>query len=554
MSEPRHPSEKCELETVVSWRMIGAGAALAAASLVAVVAILVLVPPRGARGPAPEQALAPRPAAPAQERAAARPAPRKSAPALPQPTPAPAPVVAANPEPLPPPREVVASPPPAPVVVAPPAPVRKEAPVVAAATFKRIRPYGEAELFYLLDKQAKEVDLDAKDGTCKAILEEAAKKPAPQPNRADKDAAYPLPQVQPVLDVIAKRDDLKGLPVRMGDECVSGGKAAETMTRISRDFRRATAKLRLRSRESESYSAASMRDEEMLRLLSSQKERCDEAGVPALVQMLQAENLPVRMKLVAMLASVKGEKASAALASRAVFDLSPEVREAAVKALRDRPSAEYRQTLLDGLRYPWATAAEHAAEALVALQDTESIFALAELLDAPDPAAPIRDKADKWVVTEVVRVNHLRNCLLCHAPSNSKTEPIRGLVPEKGKEIPVEYYDSRQGTFVRADVVYLKQDFSLLQPVSGAAPWPAVQRFDYLTRRRELTEKEVASLGAVKDGALGVGPAQKQSVPALYPQRQAVLWALRELTGEEAGDRTEDWYRALARGYFGIEW
>ena len=30
MSEPRHPSEKHELETVVNWRMIATGAALGA--------------------------------------------------------------------------------------------------------------------------------------------------------------------------------------------------------------------------------------------------------------------------------------------------------------------------------------------------------------------------------------------------------------------------------------------------------------------------------------------------------------------------------------------
>jgi len=69
------------------------------------------------------------------------------------------------------------------------------------------------------------------------------------------------------------------------------------------------------------------------------------------------------------------------------------------------------------------------------------------------------------------------NCLLCHAPSSGEKEPIRALVPEKGKELPVEYYESRKGTFVRADVVYLKQDFSVMQPVEKAAPWPSVQRF-----------------------------------------------------------------------------
>jgi hypothetical protein len=262
--------------------------------------------------------------------------------------------------------------------------------------------------------------------------------------------------------------------------------------------------------------------------------------------MLQTDEQPVRSQLIAMLAPVKGEKGGAARASRAVFDLSAAVREEAVKALRGRPASEYRPTLLEALRYPWAPAAEHAAEALVALRDEGSVFALADLLDAPDPAAPVHEKGDKWVVNEVVRVNHLGNCLLCHAPSFARDEPVRGFVPERGKALPERepYYSGRTGSFVRADVVYLKQDFSVMQPVENAAPWPAVQRFDYLTRRRKLTREEVARLPGPKE----------QSVPTPYPQREAVLWALRELTGEEAGDRSENWYRVLARDYLGVEW
>jgi hypothetical protein len=41
---------------------------------------------------------------------------------------------------------------------------------------------------------------------------------------------------------------------------------------------------------------------------------------------------------------------------------------------------------------------------------------------------------------------------------------------------------------------------------------------------------------------------------AAYPQQQAVLWALRELTGKDAGERAEDWHRALTRDTIGIRW
>ena len=42
-----------------------------------------------------------------------------------------------------------------------------------------------------------------------------------------------------------------------------------------------------------------------------------------------------------------------------------------------------------------------------------------------------------------------------------------------------------------------------------------------------------------------------KKVPPNYAQRQAVLWALRELTGRDAGDRSADWYWALLTWDFG---
>jgi hypothetical protein len=139
------------------------------------------------------------------------------------------------------------------------------------------------------------------------------------------------------------------------------------------------------------------------------------------------------------------------------------------------------------------------------------------------------------VAPELVRVNHLGNCLLCHAPSTNKDDPVRGVVPQRGEELPPVYYESKSGDFIRADVTYLKQDFSLLQSVAKPDKWPRLQRFDYLIRQRELRADEVQWQSAAKK-SVGVQPAS-------YPQRESVLWALRELTGEDAGDRTEDWHR-----------
>jgi hypothetical protein len=87
---------------------------------------------------------------------------------------------------------------------------------------------------------------------------------------------------------------------------------------------------------------------------------------------------------------------------------------------------------------------------------------------------------------------------------------------------------------VRADVTYLRQDFSLLQQVVKPDKWPAWQRFDFLVRTRELPAQEAAELDK--------GGPHRQLV---YPQRDAVLFALRELTGEDLGPGSAGWQRFL---------
>ena len=82
---------------------------------------------------------------------------------------------------------------------------------------------------------------------------------------------------------------------------------------------------------------------------------------------------------------------------------------------------------------------------------------------------------------------------------------------------PHASYDILDNLSVRADVIYLKQDFSVLQPVANAKPWPRMQRFDYLVRKRELNAEEAARLTRDQRG---------KAETASYPQRDAVLWAL----------------------------
>src|SRR5262249_15381620 len=90
---------------------------------------------------------------------------------------------------------------------------------------------------------------------------------------------------------------------------------------------------------------------------------------------------------------------------------------------------------------------------------------------------------------------------------------------------------------IRADVTYLRQDFSAMQFVEKPDKWPHLQRFDYVVRTRELTAAEVNRYQNEKSG----------SDPNDYPQRTAVLFALRELTGEDAGTSSADWRRLLGK-------
>lgn len=94
------------------------------------------------------------------------------------------------------------------------------------------------------------------------------------------------------------------------------------------------------------------------------------------------------------------------------------------------------------------------------------------------------------------------------------------------------YYSAQAGLFVRADITYLRQDFSLVQPVTNSGKWPGFQRFDYLLRTRQATAQEVKLLQ-------GLQKEKKLSDP--YSQRDAVLFALREITKMDRGSQYESW-------------
>src|SRR5205823_4236545 len=150
-----------------------------------------------------------------------------------------------------------------------------------------------------------------------------------------------------------------------------------------------------------------------------------------------------------------------------------EVRQAALDALKVRRERDYTDVLLHGLRYPWPKVAQRAADALVKLERTDLVPQLVDLLDEADPRAPAVKTVNKKqvpTVRELVRINHHRNCLLCHAPGNTgnvSPETLTAAVPIPSEALPTPfegYRNSSPDILVRIDVTYLRQDFSAFQP------------------------------------------------------------------------------------------
>jgi hypothetical protein len=326
-----------------------------------------------------------------------------------------------------------------------------------------------------------------------------------------------------------QRGDQLALPWHRGSDCEMGKEAAERLHVLSNKLRDSLRK---------SVPTGDIRpDPDKLRGLLNGREWHTAEAIPTLTQMMQAENTPIRLLLVEMLANIKGKEASVALAGRAIFDLAPEVRQKAVEALAKRPATEFKQVLHYGLRYPWAAAADHAAETIAALQMTDLVPNLVDLLKEPSPNLPFK-KDKNYAIREVVRISHLSNCMVCHSPSLAKDDLVRGRVPMPGEDPPPLYYQARTGIFVRADITFLRQDFSVVQPVTNSGKWPGNQRFDYILRERPLTKQEQKTfLKLEKD----------QKLPKAYPQRDAVLFALRQVTKKDAGETYDAWRADLPK-------
>jgi hypothetical protein len=252
--------------------------------------------------------------------------------------------------------------------------------------FKRLNCLPEEALADLLLQNVPELDIDSIQGTSAKLLGQA------------KSGQAPAASVQTVLDLLPQRSDLSNLPFRKGPACQADKKAASQLQATSILLRSLLSRTPERARSNANSSMGAVYFQQAL-LSSSPRfgkalfnehaikdrtgtgppPRVREEAVPALAQLLQAEDESLRLALVRLLAPSSERLTTRVLAQRALFDFSPEVREEAVQALKERPLEDSRQFFLEGLRYPWFPISQHAAEALAALQREAVLFALREL-------------------------------------------------------------------------------------------------------------------------------------------------------------------------------
>jgi hypothetical protein len=340
-----------------------------------------------------------------------------------------------------------------------------------------------------------------------------------------------------VKTLLRERRDLAGLPFLLGDACrISRGLTAA--------FRIKALAVREAGKSAEAIASALHAANSKLRgggwTVHSQ-----EAEVAALTQIRWGMNPLLRLEVVDLLAAIPHTRATTELARLAVFDPDWEVRAVAVKSLAGRPKKDYTSVLVTGLRYPWPAAAQNAAAAITKLKRVDLLPQLVEMLDEPDPRLPRKEKVGGRMVSlthELVRVNHLKSCLLCHAsasPFSRAEDFFLAPVPVPSERLnPLPGYNQSQETpshlLVRADVTYLRQDFSVMQlvAVDSLDNWPILQRFDFLVRKRVLSDKEAADLKTTLR-------------PRLSPYHRVARKALRDLRGRDLPAKADAWRKLL---------
>jgi hypothetical protein len=86
-----------------------------------------------------------------------------------------------------------------------------------------------------------------------------------------------------------------------------------------------------------------------------------------------------------------------------------------------------------------------------------------DVLDEADPRAPTVNDKNATVVRELVRINHHRNCLMCHAPGNTdmvSPETLTAQVPIPGEPLPMPsqgYQNGQPDILIRIDEVTVQK-------------------------------------------------------------------------------------------------
>ena len=361
-------------------------------------------------------------------------------------------------------------------------------------------------------------------------------------------ANKPLQEHDPVellSNQLSERKDLQALPLTMGDQCRANVEEATAIKLVSGKLGR------LISEASAGAQGVILRNSGNIALRSKMIKARQDKSIEELRdlvnsdshpqylkttdQILQVQHRRDRLELVNTLKGADNSTAIELLAKRAKYDLSADVRLAATHALAESPRDQYRAELLAGLAYPWHVVAQHSAEALVRLDDKEAIPELVAMLDLPHPAVPIEVEPDKYVQPTLVAINHMRNCLLCHAPSLSLKDIATAAVPNWDSPIPTSPYESSDPDFVsvRADITYLKQDFSVVQPVVNHGPWPSKQRFDYVVQQTPMKRSKANRTKKKLDKAKNLN-------------REAIVFALQKLSNLSPEDNSsESWKEIL---------
>jgi hypothetical protein len=367
----------------------------------------------------------------------------------------------------------------------------------------------------------------------------------------------------PFVETLVKaRPDMRGLPFIMGEACRLSPERGQ-------HFQAELVSLRSAMADPGNLQAR------MPVISAPAPEPATTARVAALVQVLGPEGKQVNQQAAKYLAALSHSEANKALARLAIFGEDEQLRRDATTALAKVDDKAVTDILVSGLNYPWPTVAQHAAEAIVQLKRTDLAPKLVDMLERQDPRAPQTiEKEGKQVpvVRELVRINHLRNCLLCHSPADAakltalqggqgvlegdikrvearggRGPVVNGLtapVPLPGQSLPVPTPQGTYGhftvpdTLASFDVTYLRQDFSVKLPVANAQPWPETQRFDFLVRTREVTAQEAAAqrdlLRKAQDGDQ-------------TPYQRTALVSLRKLTGKDAEPTAAAWRQLLAQ-------